>query len=311
MSAIDKRRGPGIGGSDVGAILGADPYRTPLDIYLRKMGEVESDPDNAAMYWGRTLEEVVAREYEKRSGIEVEKVGFKRHPEIDWMLGHVDRLAKDRSVVLECKTSGWSGAWGHPGHFDSPTECADVAPSNYVFQAMHYMALHDVNMGAIAVLISGRDYRIYTFDRDRRLEADVVQRLDQWWKDHVVAEVPPPATTPEEVQFLHPDDSGEEVVATAEVHDHLVKLQEVKAKLDVYNDMKREHEFAVKKFLGPGSYLVDEGLNRLASWKTQSARRFDVGSFRQNHPGLSREYTTTSKYRVLRVNKNNLNGGSE
>jgi len=44
-------------------IMGVNPWRSPMDLWLEKTGEFSDDIDNEAMYWGRTLEDVVAREF--------------------------------------------------------------------------------------------------------------------------------------------------------------------------------------------------------------------------------------------------------
>ena len=56
-------RRKGIGGSDAPVIAGVNPYRSLMDLWLDKTGEYSEDIDNEAMYWGRTLEDVVAREF--------------------------------------------------------------------------------------------------------------------------------------------------------------------------------------------------------------------------------------------------------
>ena len=63
---LNERR-TGIGGSDAAAVMGLNPWKSPLDVYLDKTGQLMESPDNPALYWGRVLEEVVAREYSLRT----------------------------------------------------------------------------------------------------------------------------------------------------------------------------------------------------------------------------------------------------
>ncbi len=53
----------GITGTDVAAILGLNPWRNALDVYLEKMGQGEAVQANEAMWWGTYLEEGIARRY--------------------------------------------------------------------------------------------------------------------------------------------------------------------------------------------------------------------------------------------------------
>lgn len=62
-------RKKGIGGSDVGTILGLNKWKSPYQLWLEKTGQVvleESGSEPA--YWGNVLEEVVAKEFQERTG---------------------------------------------------------------------------------------------------------------------------------------------------------------------------------------------------------------------------------------------------
>jgi putative phage-type endonuclease len=65
-------RRTGIGGSDIAAILGLSPWRTPLDVYRDKVDGAEQ-PETEAMRWGRLLEDVIAREYAVRAGVRIQR----------------------------------------------------------------------------------------------------------------------------------------------------------------------------------------------------------------------------------------------
>ena len=64
-----KERMAGIGGSDAAAVMGLSKWKTPLDVFLEKRGEIATDfVDSEPMKWGRLLEPVVRQEYAERSG---------------------------------------------------------------------------------------------------------------------------------------------------------------------------------------------------------------------------------------------------
>ena len=60
-----KLRSKGIGGSDIGAILGVNKYRSLVDVYLDKI-EGKKVEDNNAMFWGRILEPIIRAEFQKK-----------------------------------------------------------------------------------------------------------------------------------------------------------------------------------------------------------------------------------------------------
>lgn len=52
-----------LGGSDVGAILGLSPYKTPLDVWLEKTGKHSEQKDSLPLRFGSFAESFVASEY--------------------------------------------------------------------------------------------------------------------------------------------------------------------------------------------------------------------------------------------------------
>ncbi len=87
------QRRRGIGGSDAAAILGLNPWVSPFDVYLDKLGLSDPKPDTEAMRQGRDLEEYVAQRFVEATGKEVQVApAMFQHPEHEWMLANVDRL---------------------------------------------------------------------------------------------------------------------------------------------------------------------------------------------------------------------------
>jgi putative phage-type endonuclease len=179
-------RSKGIGGSDAAAVLGLSKYKSPLELYLEKIGELDSDiPDNDAMYWGRTLEEIVAQEYAKRTGNKVRRVNrVLQHNEHSWMLANIDReIISDRGRgVLECKTAN---AW-----LTSEWDDGQV-PDAYLLQLMHYLAVTGRQWGSIAVLIGGQKFIIQDFERDDELIEMMIEKERAFWEDHVLKRITP------------------------------------------------------------------------------------------------------------------------
>lgn len=65
----------GIGGSDAGTIVGDNPWKSPYALWLEKTGQLvpEDISDKDPVYWGTTLEDVVAKEFTKRTGKRVQR----------------------------------------------------------------------------------------------------------------------------------------------------------------------------------------------------------------------------------------------
>ena len=202
------RRRSGIGGSDIAAIIGISPWRTTRDIYLDKKGLVEPQEETDALYWGTTLEDIVAKEYAKRTWRKINRCNQQfTHPEHPFLIANIDRAVYDEngkkpvvngklvtSRILECKTASQYAAqdWGEPG--------TDQIPEYYKAQVQWYMGITGAKVCDVAVLIGNRDFRIYTVERDE----DVIQYLFRegitFWREYIEKDVMPPARTLEDVE---------------------------------------------------------------------------------------------------------------
>ena len=170
-------RRKGIGGSDVAAILGQNPYRSPMAVYLNKIGETKQpEEDNEKAYWGTVLEDVVARHYAKVNGVKVRK---NNHILIDeerpFMIANIDREV-------------FSDTEGHYGYEGKTTDAHNSAPWNddgvpigYVYQVQHYMAVTGLPFFDVACLIGGNNYVQRRVPRDEELIEFIVEKEAEFW----------------------------------------------------------------------------------------------------------------------------------
>lgn len=203
-------RATGIGASEIGAILGLSPYTSPLTIYLRKLGLVEDSPEpNPYIRWGVRLEPVVAEAYQDETGIALIGDGRTtyRHKEYDFALATPDRIAADHSRLVEIKTTSARNAqnWGESG--------SDMVPEYVLTQAMWQLAVMDMDLCDVAVLIGGSDFRVFPIRRDPVLEEQLLAVAGDFWRNHVLAQEPPPPRDEAErgryLQGLYPKHDGD------------------------------------------------------------------------------------------------------
>lgn len=64
-------RRKGIGGSDASVVCGINRYKSPVELWLDKTGQITPQEAGEAAYWGTQLETFVRAEFTKRTGIEV------------------------------------------------------------------------------------------------------------------------------------------------------------------------------------------------------------------------------------------------
>lgn len=185
------QRRTGITGTDVSAILGINPWASPLDIWLDKRGQAEPKAENMAMRLGNLLEPVVATLYAEETGATLIDPGFLRHQARGWHIGTPDRVTihkdDDRlgqwGTLIEIKTARSGNEWGDPG--------TDQIPRHYLTQVAWYLALTELQVAHVAVLIGASDYRRYEVQRDLDLESVLIEQCRRFWEDYVLTGVMP------------------------------------------------------------------------------------------------------------------------
>lgn len=299
-AAFLAERQTGLGASDIAAILGYNPHRTAVQVYLEKIGEIPADDSSMRLRFGQHNEEFVAREYSIVTGLGVQRYNpMLRHPDYPCVLGHVDRLvippgqkvAAHRGEIrtdrgLEAKTVDpyvyrVSGEWGEPG--------TDEVPTTYLIQCVTYMALTGCIRWDLAALIGSgaQPLAIYPLSRDLDLEEEILRRADEWWAKHVVCRVAPDPVSEEDVSLLYPQAKRKEpVVATKEILFHVSRLKRCKQATKHLEAVESQHALAVKRFMGDADTLIaadqvgEKKPAKLVTWNNRKApNRFDLDSF--------------------------------
>lgn len=280
----------GIGGSDAAAVCGLNPYKSPVDVWLEKVGRGEPVEENERMHWGNVLEDVVAQEYARRTGRKVRRRNNQfRHRQHEFMLGNIDRDVVGERRLLECKTADkWTlSQWGEPG--------SDEAPEYYLVQVAHYLAVLDYEVADLAVLIGGNDFRIYTIERDRELEEGLIERCADFWHSFVIPGIEPPPSSLADCKTLWPRDVKAAVEATPEVEAAVERLRALKAALKQGEAELDELEVLIKGHMGAAAeLLIGADGRKLATWKcSKDSTRIDTKALEAELPDVVRAYQKT------------------
>lgn len=269
-------RRAGIGGSDIGAIMGLSKWKSPVDVWLDKTGRTEPDMEmSEPAYFGIELESFVATEYSKRSGNKVQRVNQSmKHPEHSWMLANIDRavvadgsrarLDKDGKLtgikgLLECKTAS---AYLEREWMD------ESAPLAYVAQCQWYMAVTGAEWCDLAVLIGGQKYVCHRIERDESLIAAVIEAGRQFWFASVIADFPPTPRTPEETLALFPSNTRDDLaLASDDIMHALEAYQLLKQKAKGVDEEMATVKAAIQSFIGSHAGLCDMQGSLLATWR--------------------------------------------
>lgn len=264
-----KARRSGIGGSDVAAILGLSRYKTAVDVYEDKIATDEpQDVQSQAAYFGSVLEDVVAQEFSKRTGMKIQRVNkMLRMGECDWMIANIDRAIVNPEIagrvyvydearqietgrqistdmILECKTASSfiADQWG-PSQEDEIVSGKVVTehkiPLYYETQVQWYLGVTGASVCFVAVLLGGQDFRIYRVDRDEDVIAALKEHCGKFWRENVLARVVPDPDTKEDVAKIFPTDNGEMVEASNEVAADIGELRNLQEQIKTLQDASR------------------------------------------------------------------------
>ncbi len=183
-------RKQGIGSSDAAAACGIHPYLSMLELWMIKTGRMASNIDESIegyspLYWGNTLEPMVAKYYQEHTGNKVRRVNaILQHPDPDktFMLANLDYAitGNDEVQILECKTAGEHGAklWKHG------------VPLYVTCQVQHQLAVTGKQAAHICVLLCGHEAKIYKVERDERLIESIMEHERLFWQ-YVQTDTPP------------------------------------------------------------------------------------------------------------------------
>lgn len=181
-----------VGGSDVAAICGISPYAGPLSVFMRIVHGAEQ-PDNVHTTRGRRLESAVIDWYREETGHEPAPVPEPiRDPKRPHLRMSLDARFRAGGALrpVEAKTANGEQArhWGEPG--------TDAIPAHYITQAQFYLGFGrevgaiDDDVCDVPALVAG-DFRLYRVTHDAELYAELLERVERFWVDHVLAKRPP------------------------------------------------------------------------------------------------------------------------
>jgi len=280
-----------LGGSDLGAIAGLNPYRTALDVYLDKTSDDIRCETSPAMRWGTLLEDTIAKEYAEDTGqtIEIEPNTI-YHPSMKFLGANIDRWVGDKEYVLECKTAGFTRGkeWGEEG--------TDQIPESYLVQVAYYAAICAVPKVDIAVLIGGQDFRIYTYERNKELEEKLIKIACNFWHNHIEKRIPPKCVNTKDTFNLFPQSNYHEIVAESNIIEKLQELKGAKEEESRIQSTIEKLKTDIQEFMRDYDVLIDNQGNVIATWKNITPRSFfDLKRFKEEAKDLYLKYTSPAK----------------
>jgi putative phage-type endonuclease len=175
-----------LGASDIPAVAGLNPWKGPIDIYLRKTGQAIEEDDPEADFrkmLGHRIEGLIAELYAEKMGVELAECPTIIHPDEPWAGCTPDRQIVGRDAGVEIKNVGALVA--HHWANDEP-------PDYVTAQAQYQIWIMGWSRVDIAALIGGRDFVVHSVLRDEETITMLAEIGRRFWHEHVVPKIPPP-----------------------------------------------------------------------------------------------------------------------
>ena len=281
----------GIGGSDAAVVLGVSRWKSPLRLYLEKLGEIEPEGDNEYMLWGRKLEKLVIEHFMEVTGKEVQKIDkILVHPQYDFMIANIDGYIPEEDAVVEVKTASsykldeWSG---------------DNIPVEYVLQGQHYLAVTGCSKVYYPVLVGGNTFFIKEMSRDEELISMIIDAESRFWHEHIEKRIPPEMTgavdARELLDKLYPTAKEGLKVELPQLEETVNQLAVTQAKIKELEQLADELQAKIKEQMGEAE--IAEVGNFVITWKPVTTERLDTTRLKKELPDVYKQFTVSNTTR--------------
>jgi putative phage-type endonuclease len=293
-------RREGIGGSDALAVLGLDPWKTRMEVYLDKTGDSRAEREQTdAMAWGNYVEGSIADWFTCKTGIKVRRCGLMQHETRPWQRVSVDRLSADGGV-LEIKNTNYHrrGEWE-----DNEGEIvADGAEA----QAQHAMAVTGLPHAWLAAQVGGQPPVIRRIERDESFIADLTACEEEFW-ELVEARTPPAlegCASAGLIARLYPEAAdGKTVELSASDVALLREYRKELANENAAKERKKEIKAQVTAVMGDAAVATYEG-NVVARWANRTRTdvpKENIKLLRAEYPDIAKQVVHEGGYRQFDV----------
>lgn len=287
-----------IGGSDAGAVVGMNPYKSRYTLWAEKTDKIPQFEGNITTKVGSYLEEFVAKMFEEETGKKVRKKNRTMvNDEYPFACANVDRFVVGEKALLEIKTTNSLPLM-------KKLRNSDEFPEQYYCQVVHYMAVTGLQKAYLAVLINCREFKVYELERDQA-EIDALMKAEkEFWK--LVEDDTPPAvsgdeSTSETIKSMYPESTDETVRLfgyESDLKSYLDLNDQIKAltvlKDDIANKIK-----SVMQEAGKG-----DSRKYNVTWASSVRSTFDAKKFASDHPEMDlSDYYKKTTVRSFKVTK--------
>lgn len=289
-----ERRKNYIGASDVAALFGLDPFRTPYDVYLEKTDKLERDrATTAALERGTFLESAILNWFVHTTGLAITRNQFRSAKPTGIPLGsNCDAIVNDNNNPVEAKSQGAyaTEVWGDPG--------TDELPDRVILQAHAQMICTATAFCYVPVYLPYRDFQLFQVELRKEISVSIIERVCSFWDDNVQKDIPPeglPSLSVIKRVKRTPNKVTEIDLVLVEAY------EELRQAYGEAGARKEQAQAAILAALGDAEAATAG--NRNLTYYKQTVRRIDSTRLNKEKPEIAAEYLKESIHSVLRFPK--------
>lgn len=292
-------RSKGIGGSDVGAVLGLNKYKSTYTLWAEKTGLLHAEEvNNEAVRVGHDLEQYVADRFMEATGHKVVTSDYSFQSEkYPFMLANVDRLLVDEESGLECKTASALTRYDF--------ENGDI-PSSYYCQCMHYMAVTGLKKWYIAILVMGKGFYWFEINRDEEEIKALIEAEEDFWNKVKTGEAPPidgTSSTAKTLGTVFNRSMDKECTLGHEAETALNMIYNINEKMKELKEQKTLYENIVKKEMEDAERAEVE--DYVVKWSRKETQRFNQSDLKKYEPSIYKRFTKKTTSERFMIKKKN------
>ncbi|MGF3113712.1 YqaJ viral recombinase family protein [Facklamia sp. P9177] len=280
-------RSKGLGGSDIGTLLGVNPYKSKYQLWLEKTGQVESPDisDKIRIKIGNELEDLVARMFEDETGLKVQrdnKTHF--HKDYPFLLANIDRKIIGEKALLECKTTS---------AFSAKQWKDEEIPASYLMQVQHYLNVLDYDKAYIAVIIGNHDFVWKEIERDDELINIYTRMAVEFWESNVLKGEPPEVdgleVTKEALNMVEIEENT--LPMSKEMLEAVDYIKKLDADIDVLNQEKEKYQNKIKQEMTKSEATELFSLDYSVTWRPFTRITLDSRRLKKEMPEIYQEFS--------------------
>ena len=282
-------RQKGIGGSDAGTAVGVNPYKTPYQLYLEKIGDVipEDISNKPAVKRGVRLEPEIMKWVKEDLNITLRKDNTTHiSKEYPHLFCHNDGtvVGSHRIAEIKAPSDHMRNKWGEPG--------TDAVPPYYLAQGVHALAIQP-EMDGVDYFAYFDDPSIgilhFKLERKKSLIDAYLAKVNRFW-GHVVDRIPPPPQDENDLIHKYFKKNGKYKSATPDIEKRIANLIRIKAEKKALDLEEKEEKFQIKDYIehydGINSNLGKITLSRV------ELKAFDEKGLVKSNPDIYKEFCT-------------------